>query len=314
MLKSARKQEKQPQDPEGRMPLVEHLRELRNRLMKAVLAILAVTVAAAVFYLDIIDFLVEPVRAEVGCEGGVGSSEGGNPCVVFTLEGLVSPVTVALKVSLMAGLVLSAPVWLYQLWGFLAPGLHKHERKYALWFVGAGAPLFFAGAVLAYRVLPQTAAFLIEFTPEDTQNLFRIDDYINIVTRMVVVFGAAFELPLVLLMLNLAGVVSGKRMASWWRVMVICIAVFAAVATPGGEPLAMLSLTAPIVLLYFGAVGVSMLNDRRRARNNPYVDLDDDEASELEHAPEPVPAARGLGEDTDGPGDGRRRDGYDDAT
>lgn len=297
------------------MPLVEHLRELRNRLMKAVLAVLVVTIVAAVFYRDIIDFLVQPVQTEVGCTGGVGSSEDGKPCVMFTLEGLVSPVTVALKVSLMAGMVLAAPAWLYQLWAFLAPGLHKHERKYALWFVGMGAPLFFAGAVLAYRILPQTAAFLIEFTPADTQNLFRVDDYINIVTRMVVVFGAAFELPLILIMLNLTGVITGKQMAGWWRVMVIGIAVFAAVATPGGEPLAMLSLTAPIVLLYFAAVGFGLLNDRRRERNNPYQGLDDDEASELDHTPEPVAAAGALpdGEETP-PADDRRRDGYDDAT
>lgn len=297
------------------MPLVEHLRELRNRLMKAVVAILVITIVAALFYRDIIDFLVEPVQAEVGCAGGMGSSEDGKPCVMFTLEGLVSPVTVALKVSLMAGMVLAAPVWLYQLWAFLAPGLHRHERKYALWFVGMGAPLFFTGAVLAYRILPQTAAFLIEFTPDDTQNLFRIDDYINIVTRMVVVFGAAFELPLVLLMLNVTGVITGKQLAGWWRVMVIGIAVFAAVATPGGEPLAMLSLTAPIVLLYFGAVGFSLLNDRRRERNNPYKDLDDDEASELDHNPEPVPGAGALREREDAPeGESRRREGYGDAT
>ncbi|MET9609813.1 twin-arginine translocase subunit TatC [Streptomyces sp. NPDC006512] len=318
MLKSARKQEKADKDAEGRMPLVEHLRELRNRLLKSVLAILVITVVAAFFYKDLIDFMLKPMLDSVGCTDGVVSQRNGRPCADMTVNGLIAPFSIALKVSLAAGVVLSAPVWLYQLWAFTAPGLHGHEKKYAMSFVAIGAPLFGAGAVLAYKILPQTATILLEFTPDHARNLLPVDDYLDLVTRMVVVFGLAFELPLLLILLNFTGVLTGKRLASWWRAMVLGITVFAAFATPTGDPLTMLSLAAPIVALYFIALGVCLVNDRRRARNNPDAGLDDDEAAPLDLTPapigamEPVAAPSTLPEQADG---GRQRiNGYDDAT
>ncbi|MFD7624743.1 twin-arginine translocase subunit TatC [Streptomyces sp. NPDC059851] len=318
MLKSARKQEKQNKDAEGRMPLVEHLRELRNRLLKSVLAILVITVVAAFYYKDVIDFMLKPMLDSVGCTDGVVSQRNGRPCADMTVNGLIAPFSIALKVSLTAGVVLSAPVWLYQLWAFVAPGLHSHEKKYAMGFVAIGAPLFGAGAVLAYRLLPKTATILLDFTPEHARNLLPVDDYLDLVTRMVVVFGLAFELPLLLILLNFTGVVTAKRLAGWWRGMVLGITVFAAFATPTGDPLTMLSLASPIVALYFIALGICLVNDRRRRRNNPDALLSDDEASELDLAPAPIGAVEAvaapaqLPEQTDG---GRRRiNGYDDAT
>ncbi|SFL13440.1 sec-independent protein translocase protein TatC [Streptomyces pini] len=320
MLKSARRQGKPQRDPEGRMPLAEHLRELRNRLMKSVLAILAVTVVGLVYYKQIADFLTEPLRDAVGCTEGFGrAADEGEACAEITLNGLIAPFTVMLKVGLTTGIVLACPVWLHQLWAFLAPGLHSHEKKYARSFVAAGVPLFLGGAYLAYIVLPAMAATLIEFTPDGTGNLVPLDDLLDIITRMVVVFGLAFELPLVLVMLNLSGIITGRRMLGWWRVMVISITLFAAVATPSGDPLTMGALAAPIVLLYFIAVGISLFNDRRRSRKDPYAGLSDDEASPLDHTPEKVgaiesvdgPSALPEGSPEDGP---TRRNGYDDAT
>ncbi|NXY97274.1 twin-arginine translocase subunit TatC [Streptomyces sp. BR123] len=322
MLKSARKQGKQGQrqekDAEGRMPLVEHLRELRNRLLKSVLAILVITVVAAVYYKDVIDFMLKPMLDSVGCTDGVVSQRNGRPCADMTVNGLIAPFSIALKVSLTAGVVLSAPVWLYHIWAFVAPGLHSHEKKYAMGFVALGAPLFGAGAVLAYRLLPQTATILLDFTPEHARNLLPVDDYLDLVTRMVVVFGLAFELPLLLILLNFTGVVTAKRLAGWWRGMVLGITVFAAFATPTGDPLTMLSLAAPIVALYFIALGICLVNDRRRRRNNPDALLSDDEAAELDLTPasigavETVAAPVPLPEQTDG---GRGKiNGYDDAT
>ncbi|MFI8103088.1 twin-arginine translocase subunit TatC [Streptomyces sp. NPDC086023] len=318
MLKSARKQEKQEKDAEGRMPLAEHLRELRNRLLKSVLVILVITVVAAVFYKDLIDFMLRPMLESVGCTDGVVTQRNGRPCADMTVNGLIAPFSIALKVSLAAGVVLSAPVWLYQLWAFIAPGLHGHEKRYAISFVLVGAPLFLGGAVLAYNILPQTAQILLEFTPEHARNLLPVDDYLDLVTRMVVVFGLAFELPLLLILLNFTGVLTARRLAGWWRAMVIGITVFSAFATPTGDPLTMLSLAAPIVALYFIALGVCLLNDRRRRRNNPDAGLDDDEASHLDLTPEtiggvePVGAPAALPEQSDG---GRSRiNGYDDAT
>ncbi|MCH5674190.1 twin-arginine translocase subunit TatC [Streptomyces gilvus] len=316
MPKSARKQEK---DPEGRMPLADHLRELRNRLAKAMLAIVVITIVAAFFYNDIINFLTKPVLDSVGCgetfEQLAKSKSSSHPCAQITINGLLAPFTLALQVSLMAGVVFASPIWLYQLWAFVAPGLHRHEKKYAYAFVGTGVPLFFGGAFFAYKVLPTTAKVLIDFTPHGVSNLLPLDDLLQLVTRMVIVFGLSFELPLLLIMLNLTGVLSGQRMLGWWRAMILGITVFAAVATPSTDPLSMLALAGPIWVLYFGAVVFSIFNDKRKRRREEMGPADD-EASDLDLTPEDigevetVSASRALPEQatTD------RVNGYDDVT
>ncbi|WP_369256935.1 twin-arginine translocase subunit TatC [Streptomyces sp. R35] len=316
MLKSARKEEK---DPEGRMPLADHLRELRNRLAKAMLAIVVVTTVAAFFYNDIINIITKPVLDSVGCsqtfEQLANSHQKTQQCAQITINGLLTPFTLALKVSLMAGVVLASPIWLYQLWAFVAPGLHRHERKYAYAFVGTGAPLFLGGAYFAYRVLPTTAKVLIGFTPDGVNNLLPLDDLLDLVLRMVLVFGLSFELPLLLIMLNLTGILTGKRMLGWWRGMIMGITVFAAVATPSTDPLTMLALAGPIWILYFGAVAFSLLNDRRKRRREA-EGPDDDEASDLDLTPEDigevetVSASRALPEQAGSD----RVNGYDDVT
>ncbi|MFD5282481.1 twin-arginine translocase subunit TatC [Streptomyces rubrogriseus] len=316
MLKPARNKEK---DPEGRMPLAEHLRELRNRLAKALLAIVVVTVVAAFFYQWIINALTDPILQSIGCEKSFAelaqSEAGSEPCAQITINGLLGPFTLALKVSLTAGVVLASPVWLYQLWAFVAPGLHRNEKKYAYAFVATGAPLFLAGAYFAYAVLPTSAKVLIEFTPNDVDNLLPLDELLDLVTRMVVVFGLSFELPLLLVMLNFTGVLTGKRMLGWWRAMIMGITLFAAIATPSTDPLTMIMLAGPIWVLYFAAVTVSLLNDRRKARREA-LEPDDDEASDLDLTPEdigevePVTTARALPEQATKD----RVNGYDDVT
>ncbi|MFB7934594.1 MULTISPECIES: twin-arginine translocase subunit TatC [Streptomyces] len=319
MLKSARKQEK---DPEGRMPLAEHLRELRNRLAKAMLAIVVITIVAAFFYNDIINLITKPILDSVGCDKTfeeLARSQSSKPCAQITINGLIAPFTLALKVSLMAGVVLASPVWLYQLWAFVAPGLHRHERKYAYAFVGTGAPLFIIGAYFAYTVLPTTAKVLLEFTPGGTSNLLPLDDLLDLVMRMVLVFGLSFELPLLLVMLNLTGALTGKRMLGWWRGMIMGITVFAAIATPSTDPLTMLMLAGPIWVLYFAAVAFSLLNDRRRSRRDA-LGPDDDEASELDLTPddigeiEPVTTSRAALPEQATSDRSDRVNGYDDVT
>jgi sec-independent protein translocase protein TatC len=320
LLKSARTKEK---DPEGRMPLADHLRELRNRLLRSVLAIVVVTIVALFFYKDIVDFLMRPVLESVGCppQARGNLSAGTGSCAEFTVNGLLSPFTIMLKVSFMTGMVVATPIWLYQLWAFLAPGLHRHERKYSLFFVAAGVPLFVAGAFFAYRILPTTADVMLEFTPADAKNLLPLDDFLDLLTRMVVVFGLAFELPLLLVLLNFAGVVTGRRMLGWWRVMVMTITLFGAIATPSTDPVGMLALAVPVTALYFMAAGVSLVNDRRRARWDA-AGPGDDEASDLDLTPEtagevePVAPARSLPEGTNNQvnGESHRPGGYDDVT
>lgn len=301
------------------MPLAEHLRELRNRLAKALLAVVVVTVVAAFFYQEIINFLTEPILKSVGCEKSFGelaeAKAGSEPCAQITINGLLGPFTLALKVSLTAGVVLASPVWLYQLWAFVAPGLHRNEKKYAYAFVATGAPLFLIGAYFAYAVLPTSAKVLIEFTPSDVDNLLPLDELLDLVTRMVLVFGLSFELPLLLVMLNFTGVLTGRRMLGWWRAMIMGITLFAAIATPSTDPLTMLMLAGPIWVLYFAAVTVSLLNDRRKARREA-LEPDDDEASDLDLTPEdigevePVTTARALPEQATKD----RVNGYDDVT
>ena len=148
MLKSARKTEKD-KDPEGRMPLAEHLRELRNRLVKSLLAIVVTTVLAVMFYKDIIQFFTDPILQAVGCQHSfaeLAEDTSQVKCARIVQNGLLSPFTLALTVSLSSGVVLAAPVWLYQLWAFVAPGLHRNEKKYSLGFVAAGFPLFLMGS------------------------------------------------------------------------------------------------------------------------------------------------------------------------
>lgn len=214
MLKSARKTEKD-KDPEGRMPLAEHLRELRNRLVKSLLAIVVTTVVAALFYKDIIQFFTDPILQAVGCDysfAELAKDSSQTSCARIVQNGLLSPFTLALTVSLSSGVVLAAPVWLYQLWAFIAPGLHRAEKKYGLAFVAAGFPLFITGSYFAYWSLPKMASVMLEFSIIGSDNQLPLDDLLNLIMRMIVVFGLSFELPLLLVMLNFGGVLSGKKM------------------------------------------------------------------------------------------------------
>ncbi|MFB7380247.1 twin-arginine translocase subunit TatC [Kitasatospora purpeofusca] len=272
------------------MALADHLRELRNRVVKSVLAIVLFTIVALIFHKQIETLLLKPLPQ---CTPDNLESTKGRCAQVSTI-GLTAGFNWMLKVALTAAVVATVPVWLYQLWAFVAPGLHKHERKYTVIFMLCGAPLFLAGVTLAILLLPLTVEVLISFTPDKTTPILPPADYFDIATRLVMVFGLAFEFPLLLVMLNLVGVVTGKRLLSWWRGMVMGITVFAAFATPSADPLSMLALAAPIWALYFIAVGVAMLNDRRRARRNPDLALDDEEASHVDLSVAPVAGAEAI--------------------
>ncbi|MFB7517133.1 twin-arginine translocase subunit TatC [Streptomyces sp. NPDC056144] len=317
MLKSARTQKEK--DPEGRMPLADHLRELRNRVAKAMLAIVVASIVATFFSQQLMDLLSSPVPK---CPPGSSVSDNtGGRCVIIAYQTMLSPFTSTVKVVMLAGLIASSPVWLYQLWAFVAPGLHKSEKKYTYYFAAVAVPLFAAGAYTAYLIMPVSVKVLISITPDVASNFLSLDDLLDFTTRMVLVFGLAFELPLLLMMLNFTGIVSGKRMAGWWRAMIMGTFVFGAVATPSTDPLGMIALAGPIIVLYFAAVGVALLNDKRRKKADPDAELDDDEASSLDLTPqavgavEPVSAAKALPEQANGSGGAvHRTNGYDDIT
>ncbi|MGI5400109.1 twin-arginine translocase subunit TatC [Streptomyces sp. CA-135486] len=300
------------------MPLADHLRELRNRLAKAMLAVTIASVVAAFYSQDLMRILASPVTT---CDKGV--LETGGKCATIVYTDLLSPFTTTVKVVMMAGIIAACPVWLYQLWAFVAPGLHKNEKKYTYFFASAAVPLFAAGAYLAFVIMPVSMKVLLSITPDTAANFLEVDKILDFAVRMVLIFGFSFELPLLLIMLNVAGVVTGRRMAGWWRGVVMAIFVFGAVATPSTDPLGMIALAGPIIVLYFIAVGIALLNDKRRRRNDPDAELDDDEASELDLTPdgigaiESVPASRALPEQATGEADGgrsNRLNGYDDVT
>ncbi|WP_329562664.1 twin-arginine translocase subunit TatC [Kitasatospora sp. NBC_01266] len=273
------KSSKPPKNTDGRMSLGDHLRELRNRLVKSVLAIVLCMIVAAFFRDQLLHFLMKPLPA---CLPNGQPKPGVKHCAQVAVIGVTQPFNLTLKVCLLAGLVASVPVWLYQAWAFISPGLHKHERRYSLTFLGLGTPLFLGGVTCAFLLLPTTLEVLGSFTPIGAQQILPVDNYLNIATRMLLVFGLAFEFPLLLVMLNIGGVLTGKRMLGWWRGMVMAITVFAAVATPSADPISMLALASPIWILYFMAVGFALLNDRRRQRRNPDAGLSDEEASHLD--------------------------------
>lgn len=264
------------------MPLTEHLRELRSRLVKAGLAIALGMVVGWVTYDTLFRWLSMPFDRVVE-----QSLEQGRT-VVLALTGVADPFVLQLQVAAVAGLVLSSPVWLYQLWRFVTPGLRRNERLWALAFVGVATPLFLAGVALAYWVLPMGLQILFGFTPEGVENIVSVDRYLSFFLRMVLVFGVGFLLPLLLVLLNFAGILTGSRLLSWWRWIIVGVILFAAVATPTGDPINLLLLAGPILVLVAIAVGVCLLNDRRRARRKgaepDYSALSDDEASPLHDA------------------------------
>ena len=270
---------KRDSSSDGAMPLVEHLRELRSRLVKSGIAIAAGMVVGWIYYDEIFSWPAQPFQSVVA------QAEAEGRTITLALTGVADPFVLQMQVAAVTGLLISAPVWLYQLWRFVTPGLHKHERRWGLGFVAVAFPLFLAGVYLAYTVLPFGLEILFGFTPDNVENIVSVDRYLSFFIRTVIVFGVGFLLPLMLVLLNFAGVLTGKRLLSWWRWIIFGVFIFAAIATPTGDPINLLLLAGPILFLMCLAIGVCMLNDRRRARRRgvepDYDDWSDDEASPL---------------------------------
>ncbi|MER7546842.1 twin-arginine translocase subunit TatC [Actinomadura sp.] len=263
--------------PDGRMPLMDHLRELRNRLIKAILAFVVGAVVGWLLFDPVWDFLKQPY-----CSLPQSHVVDKDECSLF-VNGIFSSFFLKLKISCIIGAVISAPIWLYQLWAFVAPGLYSRERRWTYVFLSAAVPLFFVGTGLAYVTVDKGLAIFLGFVADDVKPLITVDSYLSYVLTMLLVFGLTFELPLFVVLLNLAGVLSSARIRRMQRMILFGIFVFAAVATPSADPFTMLALALPTVLLFEIAALLAFLNDRRRARRpDPYAGLSDDEASPLD--------------------------------
>jgi sec-independent protein translocase protein TatC len=266
-------------DPEGRMPLIDHLRELRNRLLKAALALVLVMVLGFVFFDQIWSFVSHPFCSAV-INGKTGCRRTGDQLVV---SGVFDPFMLRVKIAFFVGLIVSSPVWLYQIWAFIAPGLYRREKRWAYLFAGIAAPLFALGAALAYEVMSRGLRYLLGLTPNGVVNLPSVDTYLSYFQGMILGFGLAFELPLALVLLNLAHILTHARFRKWRRLMLFGAFLFAGIANPSPDPLSMLLLAVPCVVLVEVAEIFIYFNDRRRARiPDPYAGLADDEVAPLE--------------------------------
>ena len=276
------------QASDGSMTLIEHVKELRNRLFFASIGIVVGLIVGFILAEWVFDILKDPY-CSLPSSWSL-NRDGVAECRFLTLAP-TDTLILKLRIALWVGLIIGAPVWLYQLWAFIAPGLHRHERKYAYLFVAIAAPLFMAGAVLAYFVVKHGLAFIMSAGILGEATQLEVTAYTGFVTTMILLFGVGFEFPLLLLMLNLTGVVSAARLLSWWRVVVFLSFAFSAVASPDPGPFGMTLLAACLIALYFVATGVAFLNDKRKGRGKEiYEDLDDDETSALEDEREPVGA------------------------
>ena len=261
---------------DGRMALSDHLRELRARILKSVTAVLIATVIALFFFDEIFELILTPYES---AQTAVGAKD---VTSTPTVNGAGGPLMLHLKLCGVAAVVLTSPIWLYQIWAFILPGLHSRERTWSRVFAAVAGPLFLLGATVGYLTLPKGLEVLIGFTPADLTNLIEFGDYLTFLTRTLLVFGIAFEIPVFVILLNLAGVVRGEALGAHRPWIVIGVFVFAAIATPSTDPFSMLFLAIPMVALFGVSEVICRLLDRRRRTRNVLARLDDDEQSALD--------------------------------
>ena len=255
------------------MTLAQHLRELRTRLFRGALAIGIGAGVAWAQYQTIFAQIRKPFDEVAGAN------------TVLALPGITSGFSLQLKVALAAGVVLSSPIWLYQMWRFISPGLRSNERKWAFIFTGVAVPLFAAGLWLAYVVMPRTLQVMFDFTPTGVSNFTSVESYIGFFLQIELFFGLAFLLPLVLVMLNFAGILSGARVKESWRWIIFGSFVFGAIATPSGDPVGMTIVAVPMIAMSLVAMTIALVNDKRRARRAKVSGTNqwsDDQASPLD--------------------------------
>ena len=257
---------------EGRMTLGDHLLELRKRLYIAAATIL-VGMVGGWFLADLLlNLLRQPIYAIAQAQNRVAT---------LNYDGISSAFDLKLQIALTIGIVATSPVWLYQIWAFFMPGLTRREVKYTLGFFLSAIPLFILGCYAGWTVFPHIVELMTSFAPSQDSAIITAKTYFDFVLKLVLVVGVAFVLPVFLVLLNFAGVISAKSILKSWRVAILLIVLFTAIATPAADILSMFMLAIPMVVLYFTAAGIAWLHDRRKAKKAKLMLVDPDSASEL---------------------------------
>ena len=263
-----------PVGADGRMALSDHLRELRARILKSGLFLLLGFVAAMFFYEQLLDLVQGPyLQAQKHLPDGQ---------TIATTSGAAGGFLLFFKLCGLASLIGTSPLWLYQIWAFILPGLHPNEKKWSRIFLAIAGPLFLVGIVLGYVTLPKGLEVLIGFTPADVTNLVEFNDYLTFFSRTLLGFGIAFEIPVFVVLLNLAGIVSGRALGNHRPWIIVGVFVFAAVMTPSTDPFTMTFMAVPMVVLFGISEVIARFNDKRRANRGINAGLSPDEASPLD--------------------------------
>ncbi|MEU0468486.1 MULTISPECIES: twin-arginine translocase subunit TatC [unclassified Amycolatopsis] len=280
-------------NPDGTMTLIEHIYEFRRRLGWALLAVLAGGIFGFIWFntrmgpVPSLGSIINDPYCAIPADRRLGSTEGCYLLQTVPFEAFM----IQLKVGLAGGAVLTSPLWLYQLWAFIAPGLYTKERKYALTFVGFASVLFAGGAVLAYLLIPHALQLLMGFGSDFFITGLTGDKYISFVLSLLIIFGVSFELPLLLVMLNFVGVLKYAQLKRWRRGIIMAVFVFAAFATPGSDPFSMIALAGALTVLAELAIQIARVHDKRKYRGSEseeWAGLSDDEAAPFDYTPSSI--------------------------
>lgn len=297
------------------MTLVEHLYELRYRLGLAIIAAILGAIIGFLWWtygvgpIPSLGYLVQHPYCQLPITDRINFGGSGQDSCRFLQLKPFEGFSVRLKVGIAAGIVLASPAWLYQLWAFITPALHKNERRFAISFVVFASALFAIGALLAYIVVPEALKVLTNVGGSDFVAAFAGSEYISFMLSLLVIFGISFELPLLVVMLNRIGVLKYAKLKKWRRGIIFVLFVFAAIVTPGQDPISMVALAGALTLLFEISIQISRVHDKRKEQeeiDNGWAGLSDEEASPLHHTPEPVAPATSAEE--------LERTGFDDAT